>query len=319
MTVRWRELLAHVSVPWVDRGHSVTRGWIAVKCPWCGTSDPSEHLGINEEHGYYHCLRSTGHSGRSPYFLLNALGVRRAEIDDLLEAYGGTPARRVEQAEPVPTTPYAKRWDTFKQAATDPAACAYLAARGFWNPVRTARTYDLRVGVGRYGGRLWFPYRYGTDIVGYTGRAMHGREPRYLTEAASSYLYLPRLPFRTDKAIVLVEGPIDALRLADATQERYALFVAALCGLSITPTKRRQLSSAARLIPRFFVVLDSSVQSPAVNNVLRELGAVVTGSGVLKDRVRRLELPPGIDDPGEMSGEDIERWLRQTGLAELVM
>jgi hypothetical protein len=33
--------------------------------------------------------------------------------------------------------------------------------------------------------------------------------------------------------------------------------------------------------------------------------------------LQRLALLPGIDDPGEMSSAEVERWLRQTGIADM--
>jgi hypothetical protein len=319
MAVRWRELLSHLQIPWVERSPNISRGEIGIKCPWCGPADPSEHLAIDEATGFYKCRRSSGHGGRKPYYFLHALGVGYAEMDTLLERYGGAPAvPRDAPAQPrVPPTQYAKQWALFRPAASDTEACAYLAKRGFWNPARTARAFDLRVGEGRYAGRLWFPFLHGKGVAGYTGRAMRARGPRYMTEALGALLYMPRLPFDSDKVIVLVEGPIDALRLADAALDRYNLFVAALCGLSMSPDKRLQLAALARLLPRLFVVLDSTVSPVNVNRLRRELNACLSGDGKAWDRVRRLDLPPGVDDPGAMTGEQTEQWLMQTGLARL--
>ena len=318
--VRWRELLSHLGVAWVERGPNISRGEIGLQCPWCGSMDHSQHLALNELTGFYNCRRSPGHGGKSPYWLLRALAVRH-DLDDLLEAYGGVP-RRAERPNPprAALSSYGKTWNRFKSAADDPEACDYLSRRGFWHPPRTCRLFDLRVGSGQYAGRLWFPYLHGDDVVGYTGRSMRHREPKYFTEAAGTYLYLPRLPYDTDKLLILVEGPIDALRLADATEEQYPIVVAALCGLSLTPDKRLQLAAFARLVPRLFVVLDSTVSPVAVNHLRQELMTClcdIEGGETAAQRVQRLELPSGVDDPGELTGEQVEQWLQQTGVAQL--
>ena len=315
--IRWRELLSSQAIHWVDRGPSITRGNIAIQCPWCGNADPSQHLSLNEESGAYNCWRVTGHGGHSPYYLLRALGIR-GDLTDLITLYGGTSPRIERERPQADLNIFAKRWATFRPAALDAEARDYLRLRGFWNPVRTANRFDLRVASGHHAGRLWFPFYYGNDVAGYTGRSMRGHQIRYMTEAASTYLYLPRLPYDTDRLILLVEGPLDALRLADATEDRYDLLTAALCGLSLTPDKRLQLWSLAKLIPQVFIVPDSTVSVQDANRLRKELHALAYGQGIVEARVRRLDLPPGIDDPGEMTGEDIELWLRATGIAKLV-
>jgi len=136
---------------------------------------------------------------------------------------------------------------------------------------------------------------------------------RYYTEAASSYLYLPRPLYDTDRLIILVEGPVDALRLADAALERYHLTTAAFCGLSVTPDKLLQLAALARAVPRLYIVLDSTVEPVSVNRLMTNFKALPFA----RTQVERLDLPPGVDDPGELTGEQIEIWLRQTGMAKL--
>jgi hypothetical protein len=314
--VRWRELLDHLRVPWVDRGHSASRGYIAIRCPWCGQADPSQHLRINEEIGAYHCLRGMGHGGYSPYYLLQALGVDRDDVAELLEIYGYTGTQRLpERPPPQPTGPLARRWATFRPAATDREACDYLASRGFWRPAATAQEFDLRIGPGgRWSGRLWFPL-ITSSLVGFTGRAMRDQQPRYMTESVDTCLYLPRAPSLDDRLVIIVEGPIDALRLADFVLDRYSILVVALCGLTITESKRLQFIALARLIPQFFVVLDSSVSTNNITRLTKEFRNMPFSR--LLSCLRHVDLPPNIDDPAEMSGGEIEKWLQETGLAKL--
>jgi hypothetical protein len=316
--IRWRALLDHCNVAWLDRGRNLSRGWLAIKCPWCGPADPSAHLGINEESGIYHCLRNNAHRGKSPYYLLAALGVPRRTIDDVLVAYSsGLPVRPAPPVE-IPRSRFAQRWASFAPAAHDARALEYLRARHFWHPRRTAETFDLRVGRGNYAARLWFPLLAGEDeVVGFTGRAMTDIQPRYYTETATHVLYIPRAPRPNDRIIILVEGPFDALRLADATIDRYDVFVAALCGAALTETKKRQVRWLSDTIPRLFLVLDrilsdatktpteiNDAQITAVdaNRLVKELH-ISTG--------QRTELPEGIKDPGEMTNHDIYQWLNR--------
>ena len=311
MAIKWRELLSTLGVPWVERSPNISKGEIGLRCPWCGNADPSQHLALDETTGYYQCRRSAGHGGKSPFWLLRGLGVRR-DLAELVALYGGPDIVR-DRPDPVPATVFAKRWDDFAPAADDDEACDYLKRRGFWHPQRTARIFDLRVGQGKYAGRLWFPFRYGAAVAGFTGRSMRNREPRYYTEAAGTYLYLPELPYDTDRTLILVEGPIDALRLADAINGRYDLALAALCGLTITPDKRTHLAALAGALSHFFVALDSTVEPIIVNRLMAHLNTFQ----FRHITVERLDLPAGVDDPGDMTGEQIETWLLQTGVTQL--
>jgi hypothetical protein len=310
MAVRWRELFDHLQVPWTDSSRYAGHGWIALHCVWCGSADPSTHLGINEEHGHYRCLRNEDHRGRSPYYLLAALGVRHSDMDDLLRQFGGVlrehsfiPTTHSDHVTPVLAQRWARR---LKPATGDDRALDYLWRRRFDDPGRTARDFDLRVGEGRWGGRLWLKLTEPSGaVIGFTGRAMDDwRQPRYYTEAEKAGLYIPRPPSPRHRLGILVEGPIDALKIADATRRRYNLFVAALCGLTITGNRRLQLSEIARQVPWFAVALDSSVWTTDAQKLISELRAVPA-----LGRVTRLALPPDKDDPGEMTTLEVEQWL----------
>lgn len=314
--LRWRDLLTQLQVPW---GHHHTgRGWISLRCPWCGASDPSQNFGINEEHGGYHCFRVAEHSGKSPYWLLQALGVPTAELDALIERYGGTAAPHAPTSPPRhPPSALAQRWERmFRPAADDRAALDYLTARRFDSPVATCDRYDLRVASGRWAGRLWFPL-HDIDglIVGYTGRAMRGQDPRYLTETSEAALYTPRPIPEGATTAILVEGPFDALRIADALDtatrrdpapgygpahpQGGAVHVVALCGLSLTG-KHFDLFALSRHLPRFLVALDQTVDEAAANRLI----------DTLKSRRKyRLPLPVGYDDAAEMTNSEIKTWL----------
>ena len=317
--LRWRDLLTSLQVPW---GHHHTgRGWISLRCPWCGANDPSQNFGINEEHGGYHCFRVAEHSGKSPYFLLKALGVPTAELDQLIERYGGTPGRTYQPPpEPQPAhqpNAHASRWERlFRPAADSREALDYLAERGFKRPVSTCERYDLRTAAGRWAGRLWFPLR-DTDeqIVGYTGRAMRGQAPRYFTQTSETTLYAPRPVPEGATTAIIVEGPFDALRIADALDTATpdepapgyspaypfggAVHVVALCGLSLTGN-HFDLFALSRHLPRFLVALDASVDKGAANQLIRQLKA---------RRLYRLPLPAGYDDAAEMDNDAIRHWL----------
>jgi hypothetical protein len=306
MATRWRELFTALGVSWVDSGRNTARGWISIACPWCG-DDPSEHLGVNEEGGHYRCLRNEQHKGRSPYWLLKGLGVHPRDWEDLLRAHGGGGRPRVAPVtKPQPIGGPAYRWSQFTPAGDSRDALDYLHGRQFPDPESTCRRFDLRVGTGRWARRLWFKLTdLAGNVTGFTGRALDDwRSPRYFTEAPEPYLYLPKPVNHQHRLALGVEGPMDALRIADVAERRRNLLVFGLCGLSATGGRRLQLQQIARMVPRFFIALDATVRVPDAQRLMNEI-RIIPAIG----KVSRLPMLPDIDDPGEMSNTNVERWL----------
>jgi hypothetical protein len=63
----WRQLLTDNRVPFIERGPNVKRGEINIRCPFCGSADPSYHMGLNLDSGWWSCWRNKDqHSGKSP-------------------------------------------------------------------------------------------------------------------------------------------------------------------------------------------------------------------------------------------------------------
>lgn len=265
------------------------------------------HLGINEENGWYNCLRNPQHHGRSPYWLLKALGVASNELDYLVTTFGGV-SRGSDTPQPArfKQSTLAGEWQRFRPASSDPDTMAYLARRGFATPERTADTFDLRVGTNTRARRLWFKLtNLQGQVTGFTGRAIDAwRQPRYYTEATETGLYMPRQPTGSHRQAILVEGPMDALRVAEATQRRRNLFVAALCGMAITSNKRMQLVEIAKTTPNFAVALDSTVWATDAQRIITELRTIPA-----LGKITRLAMPANVDDPGDMTNLQVERWL----------
>jgi hypothetical protein len=319
MPIQWRTLFDTLGVTWTDTGRNTARGWVSIACPWCG-DDPSAHLGINEEHGHYHCLRNEDHRGRSPYWLLKGLGVSSRDMDDLLAAHSRGRSSATFGVSHAATTerndrpegrvgadnPFPYRWKQLTPAGDSLEALSYLASRHFPDPARTVKEFDLRVGTGKWARRLWFGLRdLAGSVTGFTGRALTpGLSPRYYTESPQPVLYFPRSLNRDHRLALLVEGPIDALRVADVTGRRRNLLIVALCGLSATGHRRLQLTQLAKRVPSFAIALDSGVESVQREKLMNELRAIPA-----LGKITRLKMPAHIDDPGEMTNSEIERWL----------
>lgn len=70
----WRPFLEEHAIPYITRGPNVSRGETNIRCPFCGSADPSFHMGLNPETGWWSCWRNrTAHSGKSPVRLIMKL------------------------------------------------------------------------------------------------------------------------------------------------------------------------------------------------------------------------------------------------------
>jgi hypothetical protein len=306
--ILWRQLFDAIGVRWIDRGHNTARGHVNIPCPWCGTADPSFHLGIEEATGAYYCLRSQPpHAGRSTPFLLMKLGVPSFQIDALLRDYSddSPPPRTLRLRE---TT----GWESLASAADYPAALTYLSGRGLAPPAVLARRYDMRFAtVGRHAWRVLLPLHLNFTVVGWTGRAIGPRQsPRYLTNDPSdgASLYIPAYPTKATHTIVIVEGPFDALAIADAYHPVQDITAIALTGLNIGRLRREHLGDVIGLAhkPNVLVTLDED-QSTYTSENLKDVLAHATGL----PQAGNFPLPSGVKDAGEMTRSQIRTWLTE--------
>jgi hypothetical protein len=307
MAILWRQLLDAIGVRWIDRGHNTARGHVNIQCPWCGPADPSAHLGIEETTGAYYCLRSQPpHGGYSTYRLLGALKVPSSQIDTLLRDFS-------DDSPPARTPRYRETtdWDQFKSAADHPAALTYLRSRGLDPPAVLARRYDMRFAAGgRHGWRILLPLHLNFSVVGWTGRAITERmAPRYLTNDPSdgASLYIPVYPQETTRAIVIVEGPFDAVAITDAFHPSHEIIAIAVIGLVVGPVRRQHLADVIGLAhePRVLVSLDND-QEVTVRAKFK--ATLAQGTGI--PYPENFPLPIGAKDAGEMTRAQIRAWLK---------
>jgi hypothetical protein len=306
MAILWRQLLDTIGVRWIDRGHNVGGGHVNIRCPWCGDADPSFHLGIQESTGHYFCLRSqAAHRGKSTPWLLLALGVEPYQIDALIRDYAddSPPTRTAAYRE---TTP----WEKFKSAADYPAALDYLRRRGLDPAAVLARRYDMRFTTsGPSAWRILLPLRLNFDIVGWTGRAISQHAiPRYRANDPSNgtALYVPIYPTEATRTIVIVEGPFDAIAIADAYHPTHEIIAIAVTGLNVNPPRRQHLADIIGLAkePHVLLTLD---EDQLRNTVYNFKNVLAQGTGI--PHPQSFPLPPGTKDAGEMSREEIRIWL----------
>lgn len=231
----WQRLLDERRIEYVTRGPNVKRGEINIKCPFCGTADPSHHMGLNLDNGWWSCWRRRDiHSGKGPIKLICQLlrvSVREArEIAGLGEDYvdpDGFEAiaakvlgRNKPQEAPASeerTLQYPDSIRPLTEAIRTRRHWNYLFNRGFDKRQRGTEEVDLLVeqyglmaGVaGDWADRVIIPFYMGGKLVTWTGRAIGPSARRYRD------LELSPNPYKKD-APWSVLGPKETLYNADA-------------------------------------------------------------------------------------------------------
>lgn len=316
MPTDWRSLLNEVHIAWTDRGSNSILGHPTIKCPMCGANDPSQHMVLNDE-GYY-CHRDRRHSGRDfPKMLRRLLPSRSREaIVELLNRHWTTaPGGR---SRPTQRTPgeVELSWARFLPAAEHDAYLEYLDERGFDDPASLCRKYDLRYAkFGQWAGRLLIPL---TDddgsIISWTGRAISKSvKQRYdtLPVGRADLLYVPRM---MREAALLIEGPIDVLKVAEAT-EFLPFTPIGILGIGISEDRIARIAKLVRRCATILISLDSDQYAEPTGRAVLRTDPLSTGayrhlafslaSVQPRGYIRRLPLPRGRHDYGEMPQSEI--------------
>jgi len=302
MPTDWRRLLDEIGVPWVDRGRNHRAGNICIKCPYCGDADPSEHLLISEYIDAYFCHRSRLHRGRDLVYLLGAIMPRShyTERIRLLNRHNVTAIAAYTPAKSVPTD-IEVQWSRFIPATQNRKCIDYLYSRGFTDPDQLCRRYDLRYAVaGRWAQRLLIPiHNADGSIQTWTGRALHdGLSRRYdgPPGTSRSAVYIPR-PMRAIGLIV--EGPLDALKIAAPT-EHMPISPIAMLGLGYTNERLERIYQDVMTCSTLYIALDRTVDT---------FDAVPLAFFPPGVRIAEAAIPAGFNDPGAMPEGEIVRWV----------
>lgn len=310
----WHQFLIRHHISFVVSGPNVAKNNVAIKCPWCGSADQSEHLGISLDvnNPVWGCFRNAAHRGRSPVRLISkllrisynaaTLFVEQSAplIDDFDAAVDRLRSGYVTQSNKKSSrnvaVEYPKTFRRLLDGSYGKRFIDYLAYRGFHAPKDVAEQYDLRYClVGDYAWRLIFPVMDGNSLIGWTGRDIRdGARLRYRASDALGKDVLLSFGGALSKIVVVVEGPLDALKV-DYYGKTFGVRGIATMGAAVTDRQRTFLSSLVRRVP-VFILFDSDAISQSLS-LASEVGA------------RWLALPSGIKDPGEMSSKVITMFL----------
>jgi len=324
MAFDWQHFLDSRGIPYVTKGKNVARNSVAVRCPFCGNEDPSQHMNINLAGKGWGCFRNDEHRGKSIARLVQALlgcswelahsiaGTTTSLPDDFYGTVMGLVTPKPQEQGKPRVLELPKEFRRFDEPR--PSAKPFLRyledERGFF-PDEIA-TLTKRYGV-YYATSGWFRYRVlftvreNGALVSWTGRSISTTTlERYKTLPVDSeetkdsglptaigplpdyLLWFDRLMKADADTICLCEGPFDALKVSVLGR---SLGIVATCFFTAAPTAR-QVSLLHEVLPRYkhrFLLLDRGTlaKSLRIAGDLSVLNVIPT------------EMPAGVKDPGD--------------------
>lgn len=316
--INWAEVLRDNRIPFIERGANVSRGELNIRCPFCGSADPSFHMGLSLETGYWACWRNGQHRGKSPVRLLVRLldvSVRVARelaglSEDWVDPEGFSEAvakfmGRIQTRAALdvawPELPSTMRPIENRGATRN--HFQYLERRGFTEIDALVDQYGLLADCGGpWSWRVVIPYIVGGRVSAWTGRAIAAAEIRYKDLAFDQCAYPIKQTLYNGDALddprahtlVVVEGPIDALKLDFYSQD----FGVRAVGLSTNTISEGQVDALLDKGLRFRKVLfmmDNATQLSVVDSMrMRSKLDMLRNTGTVA-------VPAGKKDAGELS------------------
>lgn len=330
--IDWRSVLTEHRVPFIERGPNVKRGEINVRCPMCGSADPSYHMGLNLETGWWCCWRNqSAHKGKSPVRLLVSLlnvpywrareiaGLRNdAEYTDPdgFDAVAARVMKREGFQRPEQVQRRHLKFDReFRRLDDDSVASLrfldYLLDRGFTKPAKLGELYGLRYAIsGDFKDRIILPYYMNGELVTWTGRAISKQAMiRYKDLPLDDSLIGPKHTlFNHDcileggRALIVQEGPFDALKV-DYYARDHLVRSAALSTNSITEDQIALLLGASSKFERIIVVMDMATPLGLADSMRMK------GELSFLPNVEIAKVPFGAKDGGDLTHKQVREWI----------
>ncbi len=223
----FEQVLSDAKVPYLSgSGNQHARpGWINFDCPYCDQGNGSYHMGYRIDGGYVSCWRC----GRQDlYRVLQELGFR--DIRGILTLLRQDRSYRVQESDRIrkPSLQEPRGVGPLLRPHRD-----YLRGRGL-NPRSLSLLWGIKgIGIaGRLSWRIFLPILHNSRLVSWTTRTIGEKEPRYITcSAVDEVLDHREILYGEDlchQSIIVVEGPMDALRIGPGAVACLGLNVSAV-------------------------------------------------------------------------------------------
>lgn len=332
--IDWRKLLTEQRIPYIESGANVKRGELAIQCPFCGSADPSKHMGLNLETGWWSCWRNRSmHSGKSPLrLIMRLLRVpygRAREIaglgDDYVdpEGFDAIAARLLGRNADLRPEQMERRFLTLDRdfiPITDRIRTRrcwnYLYQRGFNGSSDAGRDvdvlcslYNLRTGTrGEWQDRIVLPYYLDGKLVTWTARAIGAATIRYRDLDLKTSLLNPKdTLFNHDcilaggKALVILEGPFDALKI-DFYGQPYGVRAVALSTNSLKDAQTYLLQVAADRFDQVIVMMDNKTDLGLIDSMRMKQALFFLA------KVSIQKVPYDAGDAAELTPKQVIQW-----------
>ena len=301
MAINFKKLFDDAHIKTRD---DLSRGWTHTNCPFC-KNPPDTHFngGFDINSPRFYCWRCGSHS----YYdaVSKILNISISETKKLFESYSFISNKkapvRIAKAEHLDLPGY--RLDENEKE--------YLRSRGF-DPEYLQNKFHIRGGgiCGEWSYRILIPIYYNHVLVSWTGRSILDKQtikdleiPRYKNLAIEQSVINPKeIFFNLDncngKEVILVEGPMDVLRMADDT----------ICSLGTSVTREQELFLKNKF-DKVYIAFDNE---PAAQDKARHLGMNLSSVG-LKVEVVNICEDFNKNDPGELNESEVRQIKKELG------
>lgn len=328
----WLDFFREHHISYVLAGPNIKRGEAGIKCPFCASADPSHHMGISLELGWWSCWRNRSmHSGKSPLRLimklLNVPYGRARQLaglgDDYVdpEGFDAIAARlmgRNNEARPGQVERRYLEFDRDFVPITDKfktrRAWNYLyATRGFNDHANDVddlvHNYKLMTAnSGMFQDRVIIPYYEDKKLVTWSARAIGESEMRYRDLPLKHCLLPPKKTLYNCDAILeggkilcLVEGPMDVMKM-DFYGKPYGVRAVGLSTNSISERQSFLLQPASETFDLVVTMLDNATRIAIADSFRMQADLFFLRN--LKSK----PIPFGKKDTGALLPQEVERW-----------
>lgn len=274
-----RELFDQRGVRYSTTGQ-VTHGMLGMECPFCADSldpDPSAHLGVHPDEGWYSCWRNPQHRGRTPHRLLwKLLRMPSDEVDSMLGVRTRTNVRAREALTALSANAE-REWDKFVPLAHDSAHAyrKYMNRRGVSDASIAQFGLMAAVVKGQWQWRVIFPVRspHNGAVCTWTARSIGNATPKYLALGRNDGVPLKHTLYNAERVaksghtLVICEGPMDAIVL-----QSLAPYSTVTCTFGVTVSEEQMALIWRTNFTRKILLFDSDA-FPQSLGVAKRLGA----------------------------------------------
>lgn len=325
--IDWLKLLREQRVPYIESGPNVKRGEVAVRCPFCGSADPSMHMGLSLETGWWSCWRNRAqHSGKSPIrLIMRLLGLpygRAREVAGLgvdyvdPEGFDALAARVMGRSKEVVKPVGGDRrfleldpsFRDIQPIGSTRKFYNYLESRGFGDNgdiLKLVVQYELRAGRGDWQDRIILPYFQNGELVTWTGRAIAPSKYRYKDLDLDSSLLAPKETLYNHdcmidggKALIIQEGPFDVLKV-DFYGQPWRVRSVGLSTNSISEQQAFLLQEAVGKFDKVIVMMDTKSRLGLVDSMRMKQELAFLGRVYIKP------VPFGAGDGGNLKPREV--------------